>query len=151
MLHGKYVSLFYLKLLSPESAMEIKEFETQEIKNSKIPWVISDIHRNRKSGILHVMGSNKKFGRRIYIQKGELRFALSNQESDRLGRTLVEQGIITESQFTKTILKLDKKKRFGQYLLEQNLLDETRLNQVIKSQISNIIMSTFDLDSGLFF
>jgi tetratricopeptide (TPR) repeat protein len=131
--------------------MEIKEFETQDIGRTKIPWVICDIHRLRKSGILHIMGSNKKFGRRIYMEEGQIRFALSNQESDRLGRIMVEQGVLSEAQFTKAILKLDKKQRFGKYLVEQGLIDEARLREMLHLQTATIVLSCFELDAGLFF
>lgn len=127
------------------------EFETRKIEDQRIPWVMCQAHHSRKSGILHIMGANKVFGRRLYFVDGDFRFAISNQESDRFGRLLMETGVITKEQFTKTMLKMTKEKRFGQLLVEQNFISQSELEACVDNQVCDIVYSTFELDSGLYF
>lgn len=131
--------------------MELVEFQTQDISTYRIPWVLCDLHHKKKSGILHVMASNKTMGRRFYIIDGALKFAISNQETDRFGRLLLEMGIITQEQFTRTMLKMDGSQRFGQLLVNQGFVSQEQLENLVDNQVLDIVYSTFELDSGLFF
>ncbi len=131
--------------------MDVVDFQTQDLAQMRVPWILCEMFQNKRSGTLHIMGSNRKFGRRIYIRRGSVCFALSNQEADRFGRLLLETGIITEDQFTRAILKMDGKKRFGQILLDMECLTPEELNTHLDRQVKDIVFSTFELDSGLYF
>ncbi|MCB1045256.1 MAG: DnaJ domain-containing protein [Acidobacteria bacterium] len=131
--------------------MDVVEFQTQDLASMRVPWILCEMFEHKRSGTLHIMGSNRKFGRRIYVRDGNIKFALSNQESDRFGRLLLESGIITEDQFTRAILKMDGKKRFGHILLEMECITEEQLQAQLDRQVKEIVFSTFELDSGLYF
>lgn len=131
--------------------MEVLDFQTQNLASMRVPWILSELHSTRRSGTLHIMGSNRKFGRRLYVKKGNVCFALSNQEADRFGRLLLESGVISEEDFTRAILKMDGKKRFGEILVEMGCLSEQDLQVNLDRQVRDIVFSTFELDSGLYF
>jgi len=131
--------------------MEISDFKTEKIEDIRIPWIICGICKQKRSGILHVMGSNNKLGRRLFFSNGLLQFANSNLDHDRLGEMLVSAKRITNEQLEKALQKKVPGKRIGKVLIESGAINQKEINYFVGMQIRNILFSTFELSDGLYF
>ncbi|PIE01828.1 MAG: hypothetical protein CSA81_09975 [Acidobacteria bacterium] len=131
--------------------MEIQDFKTEQISDVRIPWVICAICKEKRSGILHIMGSNKKLGRRLFFHEGLLQFAHSNLENDRLGKILVDAGRITQEDLHAAMLQKHNARRLGRALIQNGTISQKEINYYIGMQIRNILFSTFELEDGLYF
>jgi hypothetical protein len=131
--------------------MEINNFTTEKIEDIRVPWVICGICKQKRSGILHIMGSDRKLGRRLFFSDGALQFATSNLEQDRLGQILLQAGRITSDQLSSAMFKAAPGKRFGKVLVESGSVNQKEINYFVGMQIRNILFSTFELENGLYF
>jgi Tfp pilus assembly protein PilF len=105
----------------------------------------------KKSGVLHIQGSNKKLGRRLFFDQGQLVFANSNLQNDRLGIRLIRQGLLTEQQLQSAMLKVAQGERLGNVLVQGGYLSRKDLNYIVGLQVRDILFSTIELSDGLFF
>jgi len=111
--------------------------------------ILLDLQRSEKNGILEIR--NGPLSKRVYIKNGDLIFATSNVEEDRLGDILLRKGKITQSQYDKsvTIMK-ETGKRHGTVLVELKYLKANDLIWAVRHQVEEIILSLFQLEHGEF-
>lgn len=118
-----------------------------EIKNMTVPWLLQELRRAKKSGtaIFERDGVSKK----VYFRNGDILFAASNIDGDRLGEFLLAQGRITRAQFeasSEVVKKTNKK--LGAVLCELGFLPPKDLVVQVKLQIRHIVLSLFQLQGG---
>ena len=117
------------------------------IREFPLPRVLIYLNRNRKSGTLIV--DTHAFTKKVYIDKGDVIFASSTYEDDRLGEMLVKTGKITIEQYEESVKLLKTtKKRQGAILVELGYLTPKDLFWGVKYQVREIIYSLFPLDIG---
>lgn len=109
--------------------------------------ILKKILKDNLKGELIVNGKN--FTKHAYFAKGELLFATSDCEEDRLGEMLCSKGRITREQY----LMLRKMReaggdKFGKLLTRLKLLDKQDLFKELSDQVKEIALSFFDLTSG---
>ena len=89
----------------------------------------------------------------IYIKEGKIAMATSSQSTERLGRRVVEMGLVTEVQIQQT-LNLQKKekkgKHLGEILVELGFIDNIDLENLITIQIKEIIHGMNFWQDGFF-
>jgi len=109
--------------------------------------VILGLQRGVKTGILSfVHGSVHKT---IYFKGGDMVFAASNQEADRLGELLVLEGKITREQFQKAVeLSRKTKKRHGSAMVDLGYIDPKTLFRAVSASVENIIAGLFSMKEG---
>ena len=121
----------------------------KSLMNYKLPDVLIGIQRSSKTGHLEIKsGSIVKI---IYFKNGDMIYASSNIESDRLGDLLLKEGNITLNEFNQAseiLLKTGKK--LGKILVEMGLLSPNELFKALCHQIEEISLSLFELEEGLF-
>jgi curved DNA-binding protein CbpA len=119
------------------------------LKHYPLPDILLDLQRSEKDGILEIKyGSISK---RIYIKNGDMVFATSNKEEDRMGEVLLRAGKISVDQHYQSFEAMKKTgKRQGTVLVELGYLKPEDLIWAVKHQVEEIILSLFQWDNGEF-
>jgi hypothetical protein len=106
------------------------------------------IHSSGKSGfVLFAQGDHEKT---VYLNRGEVVFASSNQLVDRIGESLLRNGIITLEQLHAAEARWSPGVRFGKALVELGVLTPRDLWNAVKSQVEEIVRSLFAYTGGSF-
>ncbi len=118
---------------------------------SKTPLtdVISVLRQQKATGTLRCsVGTVDKC---LYVQGGQIIFATSKDERDRLGEVMVREGKITRAQLTRS-LELHQKsagiKKIGAIFVENGYVSPKDLFNGLKVQVRTIISSLFLLHDG---
>ncbi len=119
------------------------------LKHYPLPDIVLDLQSSEKDGILEI-----KYGfisKRIYIKNGDMVFATSNKEEDRMGEVLLRAGKISVDQHYQSFEAMKKTgKRQGTVLVELGYLKPEDLIWAVKHQVEEIILSLFQWDNGEF-
>jgi tetratricopeptide (TPR) repeat protein len=104
---------------------------------------------SRSSGDLQVQSG--KAVKTIFFDSGRIVFAASNLRKDRLGEALVALGQITDEQFSQAsaLLGGERKRRFGEALIQAGIMDKTELGRSVARQVNRIVLSVFPFADGV--
>lgn len=85
----------------------------------------------------------------LYINEGDIVFATSTREEDRMGDMLVRAGRITHQQHDDAAsIQEATGKRIGQVLVEGGIISPQDLIWAVQHQVEQIVISLFDLPGG---
>jgi len=104
------------------------------------------LHASSKSGFLFF--EDGEHVKSVYLHRGEVIFATSNQKFDRLGECLVRSGAITPDQFAEALKVYTPSCQFGRVLVERGFLTSRELWGGVKLQVEEIVRSLFSYGSG---
>ncbi len=139
-------------LIIQRSIKETERVETAlkgNLKETSLPKLLVRINRERLTGTLKV--STDLFEKKLYFISGDLIFASSNYEDDRLGEFLLKIGKINIQQYEKSVELLKKTgKRQGAIMVELGYLTPKELFWSVKQQVQEIVFSLFQLEEGEF-
>lgn len=109
--------------------------------------LLRELEQQQLTGTLAVRQKGEE--KTVYLRDGNIVFASSNQDSDRLGMFLVRQGTIspTHHEAATKVLKTSRK-RFGAILVELGFLTPKQLYDAVKQQVREIVISMFRWDEG---
>jgi len=111
--------------------------------------ILIGINRSAGTGILEIKKGS--LVRNIFIDKGDLIFAASNDKNDRLGERLMKKGKLTLIEYDNASHLLKKTgKKLGKILVELGYLSPSELYQEVRQQIEDIIISHFQWEEGEF-
>lgn len=117
------------------------------LRDYALPRILIELNRSRETGTLSITTSH--FTKKIYIREGNVIFASSTFEDDRLGEMLIKAGKITMGQYDKSVELLKSTgKRQGAILVELGYITSKDLFWGVKYQVKEIIYSLFQLDEG---
>ena len=118
------------------------------IRDISLARLLVQLNRNRRIGTLSL--ATASCTKKIYLSEGDVIFASSTYEDDRLGEMLLKAGKITVEQYDKSveILKSTKDKRQGAILVELGYLTPKDLFWGVKYQVKEIIHSMFVIEEG---
>ncbi len=122
---------------------------TGVIDGITLPRLFLDVRAERKTGIavFERNGAVKK----VFFKDGDPIFASSNLEKDRLGELLLRRGEITRQQFLASSEIVQKTgKMEGSVLLGLGFISENRLEEALRHQVKDIILSLFSWRDGAF-
>jgi hypothetical protein len=111
-----------------------------------LPDILRQIYSDRLTGEL-VLTRGEEY-KQVYFETGNIVFAASNQPQDRIGASLLRQGIIKPDQFEQVMAQTTEGKRFGQALVEAGIMNERDVVTNITFQILDIIYSVFTWTTG---
>lgn len=119
------------------------------IRDFGIPKIFVYLNRKRKTGTLVV--KTPAFTKKVYLDKGDVIFASSTDEDDRLGETLIKMGKITLEQYNRSVelLKMTGKRQ-GEILVELGYLTPQDIIWGVKYQVKDIIYSLFQLKDAAY-
>jgi curved DNA-binding protein CbpA len=117
------------------------------IKKTSLVKMLVHLNRSIKTGTLTV--SNPSAIKKIYLKMGDVIFASSTYEDDRLGEMLLKAGKITVEQYDESveILKATGRKQ-GAILVELGYLTPKELFWGLKYQVNEIIQGMFLLEDA---
>jgi hypothetical protein len=108
---------------------------------------IRRIRRERWSGVLAMTQGEVAKG--LYLLEGDIAFAASTVEEDRLGANLFRIGRITAAQFwTAMEAAREPGRRLGQALIEAGVLSGAELAAAVTGQVERIVLSVLRWTSG---
>jgi len=111
--------------------------------------ILLDLQRSEKNGILEI--KQGPILKRVYIKNGDLIFATSNMEEDRLGDILLRDGTINQKQYDHSVSVMKETvKRHGTVLVELKYLKANDLIRAVRHQVEEIILSLFQLNHAEF-
>ena len=120
-----------------------------EIKDMTVPWLFQELAAGKKTGT--AIFEQDMLVKKVFFSKGDILFAASNIDDDRLGEFLLRQGRMTRGQFdaaSATIRKTNKK--LGAVLFELGILGPKDLVIQVKLQVKHIILSLFNWRDGTY-
>lgn len=104
------------------------------------------VHAAGKSGFLLFQFNGDE--KAIYLSRGEVVFAESNLEADRLGRCLLRAGTLSREQLETAESRFHPMTRFGKILVELGYLTPRDLWDGVKTQVEDIVRSLFSYTAG---
>ena len=117
-----------------------------DVQSFPLADLLSLVHSAGKSGFLTF--SKGSVEKSVYLSRGEVVFAQSNQQSDRLGECLVRKGAISLDQLRETERAWTPSERFGKILVERGALTARELWTGVKEQVEVIVRSLFAYTEG---
>ena len=118
-----------------------------DIKDMTLPWLFQDLRKGKETGT--VVFSRDAEIKKVFFKNGDILFASSNLDEDRLGEFLMRMGKITTAQFEKSsevVVKTGKK--LGAVLFEMGNLTARDLVAQVKLQVKEIILKLFSWREG---
>jgi uncharacterized protein DUF4388 len=130
-----------------EPSSSTKPVYQTEISHTPLPEILVTIHRYKAPGTVECRrGSELK---EIFLDRGQIIFATSNQVRDSLGDKLLYDGKISQEQYDESVRRLvSTGKRQGTILTEMEVLDSEELFAAVREQILQIVWSVFAWDAG---
>ena len=117
-----------------------------DVQSFPLADLLSLVHSAGKSGFLSfTRGGVEKC---VYLSRGEVVFAASNQNADRLGECLMRDDRITLEQLREAERLHVPGERFGKALVERDVLTPRELWNGVKMQIEVIVRSLFAYTTG---
>ena len=119
----------------------------------EIPFsdVLADLHQRKATGTLTCGTGNAE--RSLYVKNGQIIFATSKDEQDRLGEVMVAAGKITRGQLEQA-LSLHQKgaglKKIGAIFVEMGFVTPKDLFNGLKLQVRKIIHYLFLMTEGTY-
>jgi hypothetical protein len=118
-----------------------------ELTETSLPEILAKIYQYRAPGRLDCRRRSEV--KRIYLEKGEIVFATTNQLSEALGARLLSEGRITKTDYDASLVRVRATgKRHGTALVEMKLLTPDELTAAVQAQIEAIVWSVFAWEAG---
>ncbi len=116
------------------------------LSEASLPELLASISRSRETGILnfHDMGRWKA----VYFKEGNIVFATSNLQDDRLGEFLLKQGKITVRELLEASKLIKPGKRLGAVMVEQGILSPDELFTSLHQHVEEIVYTLFEWTRG---
>ena len=119
---------------------------TSDVRAFPLADLLSMIHGAGKSGFLLLADGEQE--KSVFLHRGEVVFAASNQRADRLGESLLRSGAVTLDQLEQADERWRPGLRFGKVLVEIGALTPRDLWSAVKEQVEDIVRSLFSYTSG---
>ncbi len=117
------------------------------LKDYRLADILIGIQRSTRTGVLEIESGS--FLKKILIENGDVIFAASNNEDDRLGELLLKEGRITLEEYNQSSRLLQKTgDRLGKVLVELGYLTPKELFWAVQHQMEEIILALFTLEEG---
>jgi Domain of unknown function (DUF4388) len=118
-----------------------------DLAQSPLPEILVTIHRYRAPGVVECRRGDVI--KRIFLDRGQIIFATTNQISESLGDRLLVAGRITREQYDDSLVRVrETGKRHGVTLVEMGILSHEELFVAVREQIESILWTIFGWDSG---
>ena len=118
-----------------------------DLGQTPLPEILVKIHRYKAPGVVDCRRGTEL--KRIFLDRGNVIFATTNQITESLGDRLVREGRLTQEQYDESVRLLKQtQKRHGVTLVEMGLLTHEELFVLVRDQIQDILWSVFTWSNG---
>ena len=119
------------------------------LRTMDLPEVLQWIASARKTGTLHL--ERRSVQKRIYFQDGAIYTSWSNDPRESMGQFLIRDGLITEEQLFKALLRGEEQSRMlGLVLVADGVVSEEDLRRTLKTKAQESIYDLFLWPEGKF-
>jgi hypothetical protein len=134
-------------MASDETSPKQRPVYQSDLGTNPLPEILVTIHRYKAPGTIECRRGNEL--KEIFLDRGHIIFASSNQIRDSLGDKLLRESKITQEQYDESVRRLiSTGKRQGTILTEMNLIGNDTLTTTVREQILDIVWSVFSWDAG---
>jgi len=102
----------------------------------------------KKTGVLIL--KQEKVTKKVYYEKGEIVFAVSSLDDERLGDVLLKEGKITEEQYRQSSEQIVPGRRQGKALVEMGVITPEEIWKHVCRQVESIVYTLFQWEEGYF-
>jgi tetratricopeptide (TPR) repeat protein len=118
-----------------------------DLTRTLLSETLRELVRDRRSGVLVV--SNSQVTKGVFLRCGEIVFASSTLEADKLGASLIRLGRIGRREFAEAYQATQRKgRRLGEELVKAGVLQEEELGRLVAHQARRIELSLFAWTDG---
>lgn len=119
-----------------------------DLESDSLPEILATIHRHGVPGVLDC--SREDVTKCVYFANGDIIFATSTDPEERLGESLLRDGLITEDQLRLSSDEYRRApgRRHGTVLVQMGFLDPRELGTAVRKQVQAIVWSLFGWTSG---
>src|SRR5688572_12578641 len=117
-----------------------------EIETTNVPDLLKSLVSSGETGILSCRHGDE--AKSIYIHRGKVVYAASNNKDERLGEMLLMQGKITARQFLEASKLIRPGIRLGAILIELNAVDPEELIPAVEAHVREILLDLFTWTRG---
>jgi hypothetical protein len=110
--------------------------------------LLVSLSRSEATGVLYI--NRRHHERTFHLAKGRCVFATSSDPEDGLIAYLLRRGVISLSDREETAKRLLSNKRVGTILRDMGVIDDADLREMVKQQISEIVLNTFRWDDAYY-
>jgi hypothetical protein len=122
---------------------------TGNLRTMDLPEILQWISVGRKTGTLHL--NRRSIQKRIVFREGVVYTSWSNDPRESLGQFLIRDGLVTEEQLFKTLLRQEQQGRFlGALLVDEEILTEDELRHALYTKAVESIYDLFLWPEGQF-
>jgi hypothetical protein len=118
-----------------------------DVRGFALADLLGVMHGAGTAGLVHLRAG--EHAKSIWLHRGEVVFASSNQRVDRLGECLIKAGVITLEQLREAERRFSPPDRFGKALVERGFLTPRELWHGVRYQVEEIVRSVFSYGAGL--
>jgi curved DNA-binding protein CbpA len=119
------------------------------LNNFRLADILNYLQRDSKTGVLVIRSGT--IVKKVYINHGDILFAVSNEVKDHFGEFLIREKRITREELEKAReLQERTGPRLGKMLVELGYLEPKDILESVKLQVEEIILSLFGLEDGEF-
>lgn len=122
------------------------------IERFTLPEIFQLVSTARKTGTLGIQRDDDIV--MVYFREGSVIYGYGPRKTYHVGRMLVERGRITPEQLDESIALQSNNqaagKRLGQILIEKRYIDRADLEEVVRTQVEELIYSLMSWDRGSF-
>lgn len=142
-----------VRMSSSNSKIKLGIMRTGQINGSLTDFRLADVllglQRGGRTGILDI--AEGEIWKCVFINSGDMVFASSNRDEDRMGDQLLALGKITREQYDKSSEVMKREKlRHGAALVKMGYLKPQDLPWAVQHHVEEILLSLFALSSGRF-
>jgi len=116
---------------------------------SVLASILEVMHVAKWDGAFHVCAG--ELHKILYLRRGVLLAARSNDPGDRLGQVMVERGMISEQQRSQCAEAIGEASRFGTVLVSRGILTNSGVYEGLRLQTEQIVSSMLALTHGRFY
>jgi tetratricopeptide (TPR) repeat protein len=117
------------------------------IRTLTVPHFFLSLRAGKKTGI--AVFERDDVVKKVYIKDGDVLFASSNVDDDRLGEFMLRVGKLTAQQYDASVELMKKTgKKQGVILIELGFITPQTMMQVVRDQITHIIQGLFAWREG---
>ncbi len=116
------------------------------INKGGLSHVVSEIVTGRKTGDLQCLRPHEE--RRLYFREGELIFASTNMDAERIGQLVLNAGLVDPIMLEAVLKVVGPGKRTGRIMVAEGLLTPERLIKIVESYIRRITIAIFSWKDG---
>jgi len=117
------------------------------LEAAALPRIVRDLWRAEATGILHLWNQDAR--KRIMFNQGDIVFAGTNQENERLGERMIRAGKIKRSVLDLSFRVMERSnEHFGKTVVDLGWVSSMEMQRAVAAQIKDIIYSVFTWSEG---